>query len=54
MIVAYKTDWITYNIVKYLVKTNILCTEFISGRAVGVELIQHKAKPDKIANALLN
>lgn len=54
MVVAYKTDWITYNIVKYLVKTKyIALPNLLADAPLVLELIQHKAKPDKIANALL-
>ncbi len=54
MIVAYKTDWITYQIVKRLIKTKyIALPNLLADSALVSEFIQNQANYKQLAEALL-
>lgn len=55
MIVAYKTDWVTYQIVKKLIKVKyISLPNLLADASIVPEYIQNEADPKKLAKALLN
>lgn len=54
MLVAYKSDWITYHIVKRLIKTKyIALPNLLADAAIVPEYIQHDANPANLSAALL-
>lgn len=54
MIVAYKTDWFTYQVVKRLIKTKyIALPNLLADAPLVTELIQSNATPKRLAKALL-
>ena len=55
MIVIYKTSWITYFIVKCLLKTRyIALPNILSGRRIVKEFVQKKANPKTIARTVMH
>ncbi|HSX19938.1 MAG TPA: lipid-A-disaccharide synthase [Gammaproteobacteria bacterium] len=54
MVVAYKTDWLTYQVGKRLIKTKyIALPNLLADDPVVPELIQNAATPQQLADALL-
>lgn len=54
MLVAYKTDWLTYKIVKRLIKVKyIALPNLLADKLLVPEYIQYAAEPEQLANGLL-
>lgn len=54
MIVAYKTDWLSYNLVKHLIKVKFIALpNLLADKMLVPEYIQKEATPEKLAMALL-
>lgn len=55
MIIAYKTNYITYKVVKFLLKVPFIgLPNLIANKSIVKEFIQHEAVPEKLSKEILN